>query len=70
MYGCVLEKVESFYFIGIYFGQRLSWRGYIRQVVNKCKKKKVVIIMRHPVGQQWGADFMSITYIDNGSTVY
>lgn len=38
MYGSVLEKVESFYFIGIYFGQRLSLRGYIRQVVNKCKK--------------------------------
>lgn len=68
MYGSVLEKIERFYFLGIYFGQRESWRGYISQVVNKCKK--VVIVMRRIVGQPCGADFMSMKYIDNGSTVY
>lgn len=37
MYRSLLEKVESFYFFGIYFGLRLNWREYIRQVENKCK---------------------------------
>ncbi len=38
LYGHVLEKVESFRFLGIVFDGRLTWAGHIEKVIVKCKK--------------------------------
>ncbi len=43
LYGYVLEKVESFGFLGMVFDARLTEDGHIEKVIVKCKKVLNVI---------------------------
>jgi len=54
LYGHVLERVESFKFLGMVFDARLTWAGHIEKVLVKCKK--VLNVMRCLVGVDWGTD--------------
>ncbi len=61
LYGHVLEKVESFRFLGIVFDARLTWAGHIEKVIVKCKK--VLNVMRCLTGVDWGASRQSLREI-------
>jgi len=54
LYGHVLERVESFKFLGMVFDASSTWAGHIEKVLVKCKK--VLNVMRCLVGVDWGTD--------------
>lgn len=61
LYGHVLEKVESFWFLGMVFDARLTWAGHIEKVIVMCKK--VLNVMRCLGEVDWEASRESMREI-------
>lgn len=61
LYDGIIERVESFRFLGVHFDERLTWRTHIDHVINKSKS--VLNLMRCLTGVKWGADFTSLKFI-------
>lgn len=65
LYGHVLEKVESFRFLGMVFDVRLTWAGHIEKVIVKCKKVLNVMGKEWSLaGVDWGASRQSLREIN------
>lgn len=54
MYGCPLERVKEFKFLGLWMDERLTWNHHISKVISKCEK--VINILRSLSGSDWGAE--------------
>ena len=54
MYGCPLERVKEFKYLGLWMDERLTWNHHIDKVLSKCEK--VINILRSLAGSDWGAE--------------
>ena len=52
-------------FLGMWFDTKLTWQKHIDKIIDKCKKKKVLNVMRSVGSREWGADkkTMKMIYI-------
>ncbi len=64
IYNIPIERVKSVKFLGVWFEERMTWRVYIDQIVDRCEK--VINILRCLVGRDWGGDRNTLMMIYRG----
>lgn len=62
--GNVVERVDSFKYLGLWFDRQLTWGVHVNKMVEKCKR--VLNVMRCLCGVDWGASRSALQTVYTG----